>query len=357
MKNIITRIICTLLVLAAVASSDIAFAAEVWNKKAQENFELPVEGSTGYGIIDLNMRSGDGTGFAQIATVPAGEPFCILAEGSSYFQVRTEAGTEGWVSKTYSMINLPDVIPSIRYNCTNAYSSLFRSCGEAMDLTGTALYTGATENAKLGYAEFNMPVLYNMAKKIAYAQSKALSEGYTLVLYEGYRPLFVQQKVTHDLEELMSVNKTVRNAIKNGGWAQGWFIASSVSNHQMGYAIDVSLASITEAAELVIDGRTLKVPTVYEEVQMPTAMHELSPASASLTCGVNSSSKTAWQSVGTAKTMTDGAKLLRSYCVEAGMTPLASEWWHFNDIDAKNATKSAGSGLFSITKNVSLEIR
>ena len=106
----------------------------------------------------------------------------------SAVQVQLPDGSTGWVSKTYTMVNLPDVLPSIRYNATNSYDSLYRSCGKALALTGTSLYTGKSENAKLGYAEYNMPVLYTMAKKIAFAQATALSEGYTLVLYEGFRP-------------------------------------------------------------------------------------------------------------------------------------------------------------------------
>ena len=92
------------------------------------------------------------------------------------------------------MVNLPDLIPSIRYNATNSYGAMYRCCGKAIpEVTGKAFYTAKTPNAKLGYEEYNMPVLYAMAKKIAAAQAAALSDGRTLVLYEGYRPLRVQR--------------------------------------------------------------------------------------------------------------------------------------------------------------------
>ena len=33
--------------------------------------------------------------------------------------------------------------------------------------------------------------------------------------------------------------------------------------------------------------------------------------------------------------MTESAIKLRDYCTGVGMSPLASEWWHFNDLDAR----------------------
>ena len=36
-----------------------------------------------------------------------------------------------------------------------------------------------------------------------------------------------------------------------------------------------------------------------------------------------------------------------AYCTNAGMTPLASEWWHFNDLDAQNKVRmTSGNGKF-----------
>ena len=63
-------------------------------------------------------------------------------------------------------------------------------------------------------------------------------------------------------------------------------------------------------------------------------MHELSAAAASLSVPVSSQSRTAWQEVAAASSMNEAALLLRGYCTDAGLTPLASEWWHFNDLDA-----------------------
>ena len=34
--------------------------------------------------------------------------------------------------------------------------------------------------------------------------------------------------------------------------------------------------------------------------------------------------------------MTEDALKLREFCTQAGFSPLASEWWHFNDLTTKN---------------------
>lgn len=339
----------TLILLTSTATASNAEAVTMYNPHTEENFELYVSGSTGYALIELAVRDTIGE---KVGSVPAGQMYTILAEGENDFQVQLPDGTMGWVSKTYTMVNLPDLIPSIRYNATNSYNSLYRSCGKPLTLTGMALYPGKTENRKLGYEEYNMPVLYPMAKKIAFTQATALSEGYTLVLYEGYRPLDVQKAVNKDLQELMDNDKSVRTSINT--WGKSWFIAKSVSNHQKGYAIDVNLAKIVETSTMAIDGREVIIPAVYEELRMPTAMHELSPAAASLSYGVDSKSDTAWRKVPAAIGMTEGAQLLQRYCVAGGMSPLASEWWHFNDLGCRSATNAAGTGEFSITGNVSV---
>lgn len=350
MKKVISIILALILCYSL-------FVSTVSAAEPTEGFELPLAGTTGYGIIDLVLRSGDSSSTEKLGTLPAGEAFTILEEGASYFKIRTLRGNEAWASKTYTMVNLPDLIPSIRYDATNSYDAMYRSCGKAIpEVTGKAFYTAKTFNAKLGYEEYNMPVLYAMAKKIAAAQAAALSDGRTLVIYEGYRPLRVQRAVNKGLDALMKSDLTVNKAVANSGWGKGWFIAKSVSNHQKGFAIDVSLATVANFEETVIDGQTVKIPAEYEEMKMPTAMHELSPAAASMAYGVDSKSATAWKKVPVAGTMTESAKMLRTYCTNAGLSPLASEWWHFNDLDARFATKSTGTGGFDIMNNASIAL-
>lgn len=74
-----------------------------------------------------------------------------------------------------------------------------------------------------------------------------------------------------------------------------------------------------------------------------SSIHELSMASATFTGPVNALSKTAWQNVVLIDTMNDSSITLQRYCTIAGLTPVGSEWWHFNDIDAMNEIVSNSS--------------
>ena len=140
------------------------------------------------------------------------------------------------------MINLPDIIPSIIYDDTNGYSSIFRSSEiDIPNVTGKQLYDNKAYNKRLSKDEFMMPVMYEMAIKIMKAQELALKEGYSLKIYETYRPYKAQKNVSTNLSKLMNSNKTVYNGINGGGWNEGWFIAQVLSNHQKGIAMDVSL--------------------------------------------------------------------------------------------------------------------
>ena len=113
------------------------------------------------------------------------------------------------------MINLPDVIPSITYNATNSYNSLYKSLGyDLPGITGQSLYTGKTQNDRLGYSEFMMPCLYEMAKKIAAAQQSALANNECLILYEAFRPREVQAAVGDALNSLADSNAEVDAAVR-----------------------------------------------------------------------------------------------------------------------------------------------
>lgn len=317
--------------------------------------ELPIEGTTGYTLIDCNMRAGDSSKTKRLAVIPAGTPYTILREGDSYFYGRCENGQEGWISKTYTMVNLPDIIPSIVYSPTNATGSMFKSLGVDIDgVTGESLYTGKTFNARLGCDEFMVPVLYSMAMKIASAQRAALADGNTLVIYEGYRPSATQLAVSNGLEGLMSRNSKVRAAITGKPWNKSWFINTGVSNHQKGFAIDVSLASVESMTWITVGDNMVPVVDSWTEYKMPTPMHELSPLAARYTTPVASHSSTAWKKAVHAASFNQAALTLEKYLTNKGLTPLASEWWHFNDLDAYRSTGNAGSGSFCIEKVLSI---
>lgn len=307
------------------------------------DLELPVNGATGYASVLMDLKATADAGSETILALEAGTAFEVVEEVGDWWYVQTTTES-GWVQHLYCFINLPDVIPSIIYDNTNTYASKFVSSGKAIPgITGVALYDGKAYNMRLGKVSDIVPVLYSMSKKINLAQQAALAEGNTLVIYEGYRPYSVQQMTVAALTNLAAADPEVMAGINTHPWDTNWFIATSVSNHQMGYAIDVTLAKITEQQEIVIGDYAATAITGYTEYTMPTTIHELSMASATFTGPVKSSSQTAWLQATLADTMNEAAILLQRYSTDAGLTPLASEWWHFNDLDARFATEENSS--------------
>lgn len=317
---------------------------------ASQPFELPIEGTTGYAVRDINIRATPSSSGKLLKTLAPGTPYIIIGgEEGNYLKVRLQDGTEGYASKTYTMVNLPDIIPSIQYNATNSYNSLYRSLGyELPGITGQSLYIGKIQNNRLGYSEYMMPVIYGMAKKIMAAQQAALADGNCLILYEAFRPKDVQKKVAASLNQLANNQSEVDKAVrKNPNFSMTYFINTSTSNHQLGVAIDVSLGSYSSTEDIIIGTTTIKKPSNVLEYNMPSTMHELSPRSAVFT---SSGSQTFTNSFKT----NYAANLLRKYCTNAGLSPLSSEWWHFNDNAARAQVIGTAKGEFFITTCLSL---
>lgn len=318
------------------------------------NFELPIEGAAGYASVELPLHlHPEGESPVQLK-LPAGTPFNILNEDGNWWEVQTNTAT-GWVEHKYAMINLPDVLPSIIYDNTNSYSSLFRSSSQEIPgLTGEALYDAIDYNDRLEQEAFMMPVLYATAKKISVAQKLALTNGEGLKIYETYRPFDVQVLVGELLGELAENNEEVEEGLSREPWNLSWFIIiNGVSNHQRGAAVDMSLVEVETMEHKVIgDYITLNV-SEYVEYDMQTPMHELSVDSVIYTSPFSSSSQTAWLEHDLVDEMTEGSIRLQGYATEAGLTPIASEWWHFNDLDAvEDLGEDAGVGDFHLTETL-----
>jgi len=306
-------------------------------------FELPVRGATGWAAANLAMRLGPDANSANIRTLQPGQAFTILGEYGQWWNIMLGSGEEGWVSHRHCFINLPDITPSVVYNITNAQASVARSnFTDIPNVTGQASYEAFSFNERLGRYEFIVPALYATSLKVMQAQQLALAEGHTLVIYEAFRPRSAQQSIVAALRALMEADEGVYSAINDPPWHISWFIATTLSNHQRGVALDMSLAQIISAEVGSIGGFSYWHITEYAEFDMPTPMHELSSHAALLSRPVTTNSATAWREVPFADGMTDGAMLLVEYAVAAGFTPMASEWWHFNDLEGRIIAMEAG---------------
>lgn len=335
-----------------IASSQLKEQNTVTPPNILENgFELPIDGASGYASISLKVYNKASTSGEVIKTLNPGTGFQIIQEQGDWWQILV-SNKKGWIQNEYCMINLPDVLPSIIYDDTNSYSSIFMSSGKKLpNITGKALYNVYTNNERLDKKEFIMPIMYATAKRIAKAQQLALANNQSLKIYETFRPYQTQKNVASSLTQLINSDKTVKNGIYTNGWNKSWFIAQVLSNHQRGIALDVSLVDIEKSKYIKIGNYTCLEITEYEECEMPTKMHELSAKAVTFKYGVDTQSKTAWKNVPYAESMTTSAKTLQNYFTKSGMYPISSEWWHFNDLETKESIgKNYSNGQYYITK-------
>ena len=157
--------------LAAEASEPAAKAQAEAVYAPTGNFEPNAAGTTAWvgGEEALPVYTTE-SGAALAASIPAGEPFALLEDGGgdrlkigyseggwtgSYF---TETG---WVDKSYVLINLPDVLPSIAYERSD----------EARQYS-----------SRLTRPEYVVPALYSFAENLAELQREAMERGETLLV-------------------------------------------------------------------------------------------------------------------------------------------------------------------------------
>ncbi len=283
-----------------------------------------------------------------VARWEPGTAFRIIRERGSWWQV-TRGGVSGWIEHRYCMINLPDVIPSILYRDTNSVSSIFVSSGKDIPgVTGEAFYDSMGDNPRLGRRQYRMPMLYASARDLCAAQHRALAQGNCLQICQTFRPYETQRAVVSGLSALAEADPEVKAGISTPPWSMTWFIATGTSNHQKGYAVDVTLVQVTDASLHRCGGYPYLHVDRFTPYEMPTPIHELSQASASTVSPSSSRLTPAMEAC-------PPALALREYFTACGFSPLASEWWHFNSRTARNATADRpSSGKYFITECLSV---
>ena len=164
----------------------------VYKKETIENETTPI-GAKIWPIKDLELykKIPDGTdvtakGNIQLR-IKAGTPLTVILEEETYFKVEYN-GKEGFISADYCLINLPDYYKELcRYDITNSYSSRFMAHDYILYGVTDNLLPGY-ENVKIGEKEFLVPFLYPSAKKLLNVAEYADSEGYSLKIYDAFRP-------------------------------------------------------------------------------------------------------------------------------------------------------------------------
>ena len=216
----------------------------------------------------------------------------------------------------------------------------------------TGVVTGGYEKVRLKDGSFLVPLLYPTAQKLAVAAQAAVEEGYRLKIYDAFRP----NKATREIYNLTNsildeefpaapytnviisrlnlpepqvvpraetspegeviteeVKKlTYRMVMCGSKYSLSYFLAKGGSLHNLGIAVDLTLEDLDSG----------------EELSMQTSMHDLSQYSV---LGKNNSA----------------AKKLAAIMKGAGFGDLISEWWHFQDNEARKelAPPSVYSGV------------
>lgn len=122
-----------------------------------------------------------------------------------------------------------------------------------------------------------------VAEALEKANTLATEKGYRLVLYDCYRPYPIQYKMYEIVNNPLYVAKPGKG-----------------SNHNRGQAVDISLADE--------DGNLLDMGGVFDEF--------------------SKISHYAYKDI--PRKARKNRKRLRNIMIEAGFTPLESEWWHFD---------------------------
>lgn len=280
--------------------------------------------ATVWPISDLTVYS-DAQKGDSIGTAPKGTAFCVLGLEEDVFRIRYKE-QYGYIDSNHCLINLPDFIGDLcAYNITNSYDSLYKVHKyDIPNVTGKVI-TGY-ERIRVSSNSYLVPLLYPTAKKLEKAALNAREQGYTILIYDAFRPQSAT-KFLYDTAVKFSAKNVPDEDVpedwtettedgepkpytyalymtNKGQYALNNFLAKGTSRHNLGVAIDMTL---------VKNG---------EELEMQTAMHDLSWFSAS---GRNNSN----------------AKILSQIMKGVGFGGLTSEWWHFQDLDTVNQIKPA----------------
>lgn len=261
---------------------------------------------------------------AVVAHAKACSPYCVLEESGGQFLVRAD-GETGWINSSLCMINLPEYLGGLcSYNITNSVYSIYTVHEFAIPgVTGEV--TAGYENVAQQDGGFLVPLLYPTAKKLYTAALTAQAQGLRLKIYDSFRPYAATRAIYDITKEIL--NDPLPEATFTGvpkstlelpaprpgtdtltyGWLMtgsnfvlASFLAEKGSAHNLGIALDLTLETLDTG----------------EELQMQTTIHDLSHYS------ILSENN-------------ENADRLGSIMLPAGFSGLMSEWWHFQDNDAK----------------------
>jgi len=301
--------------------------------------------STIWPLMDQKVYA-DTEAAQELGTAPAASAWCVLGQEGKWLKIRFQ-GQDAYIDGDYCMINLPEYIGNLcAYDITNSYDSIYMVHEYGIENVSGTVITGY-EAVQVTEGEYLVPLLYPVARKLLKAGLDAKSRGYTLKIYDSFRPQDATDSIywkTNSILGRMIPDKTYsgkkvtdlylvnwgpaegetaepgadygglsyrRLMTNNGAYSLSSFLASGTSRHNFGVALDLTL----------VDPEGTELP-------MQTSMHDLSWYSASARNNAN-------------------AELLRQIMNGAGFGGIGSEWWHYqdNEIQQKNRYAPLRTGV------------
>ena len=240
------------------------------NRTSRESF-VPIPGLPVYTCMagELNCRSDPHTGGIVYCQIQFGDEVTVLGKDGSYYLCLLEDGSPVYCSAEYlveraSYVDLEGAVDLRVYMSGAEFDLTFASDD---NVTGEALYA-------------DIPLVdEDFAEKLMEAYNIFRKAGYTIKIYDVYRPASAQD--------------AIEDAITG--------VTDCGSQHSSGYAIDMSLVNIWTSKEL----------------RMPTAVHEFNEKTAR-----TASDSWDWEVTNNVKYMTD-------VMTSVGFETVDGTWWHF----------------------------
>ena len=310
---------------------DSEFAA-VSGELVQETKESPIY-CTVWPLKNLKTYA-DPEKTTAVSSIKAGTAWCVVEEKGNMFGIRQD-GQIRYIESNHCLINLPEYMDDLcLYDITNSYKSLYM-VHEFEIPEVTDVITKGYEKVKLKSGEYLVPLLYPTAKRLAEAARIALDAGYKLKIYDAFRPQAAtveiydltekiledelpekpftkkytikelnlpepKKELTPDPIQEEEVPLTYQDVMLGEEYTLNYFLAKGGSMHNLGLALDLTMVELETG----------------KEVKMQTSMHDLSRYSV-----LAKNNK--------------AAKKLTEIMTAAGFGGLVSEWWHFQDNDAR----------------------
>ncbi len=231
-------------------------------------------------------------------TIMKGEKLTIVEDDDGIILLCEYSDKEYLVNTQFALINIAEYVPHIKIELDMAKPiNLFNMKGETIqNLTDKQFYT--SESATLGEAW----LMIEVAEKLYNAQEQFLADGYSIKIYDAYRPYTCTKDLSSAFKKFL--DSKPENFVKDGfgSLGMGWFLAQNASSHNYGVAVDMTLICLENE----------------EELTMPSKMHTLDKSSA----------RKYWEKDTLAY---QNADYMYNVMKNNGFTDLLSEWWHFQD--------------------------